>query len=60
LYSVTTWHVADHVMAQTIGHRPLVAEVRVRSHAILYGVCDGQSGTVIGFTPYTNVLPSQY
>jgi hypothetical protein len=47
-------------MAQTVGHRPLDSEVRVRSHAILYGICDGQSGTGTGFTPCTNVLPCQY
>ena len=43
-------------MAQAVSHRPLTAQVRVRSQLI-----PGEnSGTETGFSPSTSALPCQY
>jgi hypothetical protein len=47
-------------MAQADSRRPLTAEARVRSRVGPRGICDGQSGTGIGFTPSTSVFPCQF
>jgi hypothetical protein len=47
-------------MAQVVSRRPLTVEARVRSRVSPCGVCGGQSGTGIGFSPscrFFNSLP---
>jgi hypothetical protein len=47
-------------MAQAVSRRPTTAEARVRSRVSPCGICGGQSGTVIGFSPSTSVFPCQF
>jgi hypothetical protein len=47
-------------MAQAVSRRPLIAGARVRSRVSLCGLCGGQSGTGIGFSPNTSVFPCQF
>jgi hypothetical protein len=44
-------------MAQAVSHRPLTAEVHVRSQDSAYELCGEQSGTLTGFSPRTSVSP---
>jgi len=44
-------------MAHAVSHRPLTAEVHVRSQDSAYEICGGQSGTLTGFSPSTSVSP---
>ena len=44
-------------MAQAVSHRPLTAEVHVRSQDSAYEIFGGQSGTLTGFSPSTSVSP---
>jgi hypothetical protein len=47
-------------MAQAVSRRPLTAEAGVRALVNPCGICGGQSGTGIGFSPSSSVLPCQY
>jgi hypothetical protein len=47
-------------MAQAVSHRPLTAEARVRARVNPCGICGGQSGTGIGFSPSSSFFPCQY
>jgi hypothetical protein len=47
-------------MAQAVSRRPLTAEARVRARVNPCGICGGQSGTGIGFSPSSSVFPCQY
>jgi hypothetical protein len=47
-------------MAQAVSRRPLTAVPRVRSRVSPCGICGGQSGTGIGFSPSTSVFPCQF
>ena len=53
-------HLFDLAMAQAISSRPVTAESRVRSRAILCGICGGRSGNAIRFCPSVPVSPSEY
>jgi hypothetical protein len=44
-------------MAQAVTGWPFTADDRVQSQASLSGICDGQSGTEMGFSPHISVLP---
>jgi hypothetical protein len=44
-------------MAQAVSRRPLTAEARVRARVGQCGICDGQSGTVTGFSPSSSFSP---
>jgi hypothetical protein len=50
----------ERAMAQAVSRRPLTAEDRVRSQVGPCGICGGQSGTGIGFSPSTSVFPCQF
>jgi hypothetical protein len=45
-------------MAQAVSRRPLTAEARVRDQDSPCGICGGQSGTGIGFSPVNIISPS--
>jgi hypothetical protein len=49
-----------HAMAKAISRRPLAAEAWVRSRVSPCGICGGQSGTEIGFSPSSSVFPCQF
>jgi len=40
------------VMTQTVGRQSATVEVRERSQASPFGVCGGQNGTGLGFSPW--------
>jgi hypothetical protein len=46
--------------AQVVSRRPVTAETRVRARVNPYGICGGQSGIGIGFSPSPLVFPCQY
>jgi hypothetical protein len=52
---VKTWGCA---MAQVVSRRPLTVEARVRDQDNPCGICGGQSGTGIGFSPVNIIPPS--
>jgi hypothetical protein len=43
-----------------VNRRPLISEARIQSLVTPCEICDGQSGTSIGFTPSTSVSSCQY
>jgi hypothetical protein len=45
-------------MAQVVSHRPLTAEALVRARVNPCGICGGQSGAGIDFSPSSSVFPS--
>jgi hypothetical protein len=47
-------------MAQAVSHRSVTAGALVRARVSPCGICSGQSGTEIGFSPSFSVFPSQY
>jgi hypothetical protein len=47
-------------MALEVSRRPLKAEARVRSRFSLCGICCGESGTGIGFSPSASVFACQF
>jgi hypothetical protein len=47
-------------MAQAFSHRPLLSEARVRTRAVIYGVCGGQSSIGTDFSPSSSAFPCQY
>jgi hypothetical protein len=47
-------------MAQVVSRRSLTAEAWVRARINPCGICGGQSGTGIGFSPSSSVFPCQY
>jgi hypothetical protein len=44
-------------MAQAVSRRPLTAESRARARVNPCGICGGQIGTRIGFSPSSSVFP---
>jgi hypothetical protein len=42
---------------QTVSHRPVNVKSWIPSRAISCGICDGQSGNEIGFSPSISVSP---
>jgi hypothetical protein len=47
-------------MAQAVSRRPLSADARFRSPVSTCGICGGQIGTGIGFSPSTLAFPCQF
>jgi len=49
-------------MAQAVSRRPLIPETRVQFQVSPRGICDGQSGTVTGFSSSkpTSAFPCQH
>jgi hypothetical protein len=47
-------------MAQAVSRRPLNPQARVRSRVSPCGICGGQSGIGIYFSPSTSVFPCQF
>jgi hypothetical protein len=47
-------------MAQAVSRRPLTAEAPVHTHAIPFGICDGQSGTGTVFSARSSVFPCRH
>jgi len=43
-----------HEMAQVVRYRPLTTEAQLQSQASPSGICGGQSGTGIDFSPGTS------
>jgi hypothetical protein len=58
--TLTNQRCMGRAMAQAVSHRPVTAEVRVRSRVTSCGICCGQSGTGTGFSPSTSVLPCRF
>jgi hypothetical protein len=50
----------EAAMTQAVSRRPLTAEARFRYRVSPCGICGGQSGTGIGFSPSTSVFPCQF
>jgi hypothetical protein len=48
----------DRAMAQAVSRRPLTAEARVHARVNPCGICRGQSGTGIGFSPSSSASPA--
>jgi hypothetical protein len=46
-------------MAQAVSPRSPTAEARVRSQVNPCGICGGQSGTGMGFSPSTLIFPCE-
>jgi hypothetical protein len=59
IYIEVTSSVSGRAMAQVVSRRPLTAEARVRARVNPCGICGGQSGTGIGFSPSSSVFPCQ-
>jgi hypothetical protein len=49
---------AGRAVAQVVSRWPVITEARVRARVNPCGICGGQSGTGIGFSP--SVFPCQY
>jgi hypothetical protein len=49
-----------HTMALMVSHQALIAEVQLQSCTSTREICGGQSGTGVGFSPSTSVIPCQY
>jgi hypothetical protein len=49
-----------HSVSQVVSRLPLTSESQVRSRVNPCGICDRQSGTGIGFSRSSSVLPLQY
>jgi hypothetical protein len=47
-------------MAQAVSCWPLIAEAQIHGWVSLFGICDGQNGTVTSFSPGSSVFPFQY
>jgi len=45
------------VSVQAVSHRHLTSEARTQSHTGPSEICDGRSGTEIGFSPSNSVSP---
>jgi hypothetical protein len=50
---------SGRAMAQAVSGCHLIAKARVRARVSLCGIYCGQSGTEIGFSPSSSVLPCQ-
>jgi hypothetical protein len=47
-------------MARVVSHWPVTTEARVHARVNTCGICGGQSGTGMGFSPNSSVFPCQY